>query len=211
MDFVEEDMTVEQRALLLQVYTIERQDNQTSVIVAFAIVAAALTYLVASTAFLVGHCSNSGCNGVPQWVQLSSPLIPLALLSFLVLNLVATIMRAKHVKKLEELLELQTKDGILLPSFHRDSSDIYEPKSRGVLRFIYPPLTFTTYTSVFLIAIVFTYVALKPGAWPWYKLVISVIYLGVFLLQLFGVVLALFHPRFKTEFIHDGAKLSPKT
>jgi hypothetical protein len=223
------DLGPEERALLLQVYTIERQDNQTSQTVAFAIIAAALTYVVASAAFFVGHCNSVNCGNVPPAVQLASPLIPLALLSFLVLSVVATILRAKHVRKLEELLGLEVGIGIVLPSFHRDSSDIYELKSyrltahmhdlrhirsrkfhlrqalvhRDALQLIYVPLTLTTYVPMVLIALGYTIAVLIPGSWTWDKWFALIVYLFVLAMQIAGMLLPLFHPRFKTDFAVD--------
>jgi hypothetical protein len=227
MDFMK-DITPEQRTLLTQVYTIERQDNQTSQIVAFAIVAAALTYIVASAAFFLGHCSSVGCNTIPPTVQLAGPLIPLALLSFLTLSVAATIMRAKHVRKLEELLGLRINADIVIPSFHRDSSDIYEVKPdrlkphlhllrmssrkihprralvhRDTLQFIYVPLTLTTYIPTFLVALGYTIAVLWPGAWTWYKWLALIVYLLILVMQVAGLLLPLVHPRFKTEFAVD--------
>lgn len=228
MDFVK-NITPEQRMLLVQVYTIERQDNQTSQIVAFAIVGAALTYVVASAAFFLGHCSSVGCNAIPPTVQLAGPLIPLALLSFLTLSVAATIMRAKHVRKLEELLGLRINADIVIPSFHRDSSDIYEVKPdrlmphllnlrrmsfrkmhplralvhRDALQFIYVPLTLTTYMPTFLIALGYTIAVLWPGSWTWDKWLALVVYLLVLAMQATGLLLPLRHPRFKTEFALD--------
>lgn len=88
-------LTGDQRAQLLQVYTIERQDNQTSAIVAFALLAAGLTYMVASSAFFLSRCDHTGCRGLPDEVQLLSPLVLYGLLSFLVLNVAATIYARK--------------------------------------------------------------------------------------------------------------------
>src|SRR5258708_9406253 len=106
-------LTEFQRTQLLQVYTIERQDNQTSQIVAFAILAAALTYMIASAAFFIGRCDHKGCHGVPVSIQLVSPLILYGLLSFLVLGTASTIMRAKHVRTLEEALEISDPHHLL--------------------------------------------------------------------------------------------------
>jgi hypothetical protein len=222
--FINEDLTPEQRALLLQVYTIERQDNQTSQTVAFAILAAALTYVVASAAFFISHCNSIACTGVSPLVQLASPLIPLALLSFLVLSVAATLMRAKHVRKLEELLGLEAETGVVFPSFHRDSATIYEPHfdrlirelkkpgqagdrksliKRYVPQVIYMPLTITTYVPMLLIALGYTIAVLHPGAWTWDKWVAFIVYLLILTAQVAGIILPLGHARFKTDFEVD--------
>jgi hypothetical protein len=204
MEFVEE-LTQEQRAQLVQLYAIERQDNQTSAIIAFAIVAAALTYIVASSAFFFSHCNKITCTGIPSWVQPISPLVPLALLSFLLLNLAGTLMRGKHLRKLEELLAIKTNDGIALPSFHRDSSEIYELKGRrSLLQVIYVPLTLTTYIPTYLIAIGFTIAVLIPGAWTWDKQLAIGVYSLILAWQVGGVLLPLFHSRFKRKFVSNS-------
>lgn len=203
MDFVEK-LTKEQRAQLLQIYTIERQDNQTAQVVAFAIIAAALTYVVASTAFLLGHCSSAGCKGLPPLVQLVSPLILLALLSFLVISVSATVMRAKHLRKLEELLGLEVSTGVVLPSVHRDSSDIWEVKFRpSMLQFTYVPLTLTTYIPMFLVALGYIVAVLTPGSWTWNKWLVAAAYAGVVAVQVAGLALPIFHSRFKTKYNLD--------
>lgn len=198
------DLTREQRAQLLQVYTIERQDNQTSAIVAFAILAAGLTYMVASSAFFLSRCDRTGCRGLPDEVQLLSPLVLYGLLSFLVLNVAATIMRAKHIRKLEQMLEIRVGPDIALPSFHRDSSDIYEVKfKRSLLQLVYAPVTFFTYVPILVIITVFTIGVLIPGAWTWDKKLILIVYLFITALQIGGMLLPLFHPRFKEAFVSD--------
>lgn len=219
-------MTPDQRSLLLQVYATERQENQSSQIVGFTIVTAALTYVIASSAFFLGHCNSVTCGKLPPLVQLASPAILLALLSFLVLSVAATIMRAKHVRLLEELLSLQVSARIAIPSFHRDSSDIYEPKlgrlaldfqnfrptnlrqvhlgriltHRDVLQFIYVPLTLMTYLPTFLIALGYTIAVLLPGPWEWYKGLAMAVYSLALMLQAAGILFPVFHPRFKKDF-----------
>jgi hypothetical protein len=199
-----QNLTADQRAQLLQVYTIERQDNQTSAIVAFAILAAGLTYMVASSAFFLSRCDRAGCRGLPDEVQLLSPLVLYGLISFLVLNVAATIMRAKHIRKLEQMLEIRVSPAIWLPSFHRDSSDIYEVKFKlNWLQCIYAPVTFFTYVPVLVIITFFTIGVLIPGAWTWDKKLILIVYLIITALQVGGMLLPLFHPRFKEAFVSD--------
>jgi hypothetical protein len=222
-------LTAEQRDELLQIYAIERQDNQNSQTVDFAIIAAALTYVIASAAFLLGHCNKAGCGKVPPAVQLASPVILIALLSFLVLSVAATIMRAKHLRCIEELLGFEAAEGIFLPSFHRDSSDIYEAKidrlaknlrninraklrqvgfrrvlaHRDALQLIYVPLTLIAYVSTLLIALGYTIGVLLPGPWAWSKVIVMAIYLMALLLQAAGILVPSLHPRFKTDFEVD--------
>jgi hypothetical protein len=203
-------LTEEQRTQLLQIYTIERQDNQTSALVAFAILAAALTYMVASSAFFLSRCNRAGCRGLPDAVQLLSPLVLYGLLSFLVLGTAATIMRAKHVRKLEELLEIRVGHNTVLPSFHRDSSDIYEVKFKvNWLQCIYAPLTFATYVPALIIISCFTVAILIPGAWTWDKKLVLIAYFAIAALQVSGMLLPLFHPRFKRAFISESSSAAP--
>jgi hypothetical protein len=225
IDFTRE-MPTNQRSLLLQVYAIERQENQSSQIVGFTIVTAALTYIVASSAFLLGHCNSRTCGKLPPLVQIASPAVLLALLSFLVLSVAATIMRAKHIRRLEELLNLEIGERANIPSFHRDSTDIYELKvdqlkddlrrfrltsprnmhvgrvlmHRDVLQVIYVPLTLMAYLPTFLIALGYTVAVLLPGPWAWDKQLAMTVYSMVLLLQAAGILFPVFHPRFKTDF-----------
>jgi hypothetical protein len=223
------ELTAAQRSELLQLYAIERQDNQNSQTVDFAIIAAALTYVIASAAFLLGHCSHTGCGDLPPLVQLGSPVILIALLSFLVLSVAATLMRAKHLRCIEMLLGFEVAPGVILPSFHRDSSDIYEAKMdrvlqhvhraviappnrpnirqfmahRDTLQLVYVPLTLLAYVSTLLIAVGYTIGVLLPGPWAWSKIITMIIYLLALLVQAAGIVTPLLHPRFKTVFEVD--------
>jgi hypothetical protein len=228
IDFVR-DLTAEQREMLLQLYTIERQDNQNSQTVDFAIIAAALTYIIASSAFLLGHCNSARCDTIPPVVQLASPVILIALLSFLTLSVAATIMRAKHLRYIEALLGLEAEAGVILPSFHRDSSDIYEVKidrllenfhrmrraklhranlsrilsHRDFLQLIYVPLTLAAYVSTLLIALGYTIGVMLPGTWTWDKTAAMTTYAIILLLQAAGILAPLMHPRFRTSFEVD--------
>jgi hypothetical protein len=228
IDFVR-DLTAGQREMLLQLYTIERQDNQNSQTVDFAIIAAALTYVIASSAFLLGHCNSTTCGTIPPVVQLASPVILIALLSFLTLSVAATIMRAKHLRYIEELLGLEAEAGVILPSFQRDSSDIYEVKidrllknfhrmrraklhqanlsrilsHRDFLQLIYVPLTLVAYVSTLLIALGYTIGVMLPGPWTWDKTAAMTTYILILLLQAAGILAPLMHPRFRTSFEVD--------
>jgi len=96
-------MNEEGRKDLLQIYTVERQDLGNGQIVTFAIIAAALTYFVASAGFLIGHYTRTGYKNVPTVILLGSPLVTVALLSSLVVTVSTNVMRVKHLRKLEEL------------------------------------------------------------------------------------------------------------
>jgi hypothetical protein len=49
----------------------------------------------------------------------------------------------------------------------------------------------------------FTVAVLIPGAWTWDKRLMLIVYLAITVLQVVGIVLPLFHPRFKDVFISD--------
>ena len=196
-EFVKKDLTSEQRSHLLQVYAVERQDRQNSQIVVFAIVAAALTYFVASAGFLTGHYSNGSYNGVPSLVLLGSPLVPLALVSTLVVTFSADMMRAKHLKELETLLGLKVDESVR-PSSIRDSSDIWEIKFHRNWFQVYPVLLVVTDSSIFIIALAYIFAVIIPGSsWPWYKIIVLIFYCLIILIQAAGLLVAAFHPRFK--------------
>lgn len=113
-------------------------------------------------------------------------------------------MRAKHIRKLEQILEIRVGADIPLPSFHRDSSDIYEVKfKRSLLQLVYAPVTFFTYVPILVVITAFTIGVLIPGAWTWDKKLILIVYLLITALQVGGMLLPLFHPRFKEAFVSD--------
>jgi hypothetical protein len=199
-------MEGEDRArLLLGVYTIERESDQNSAVVTFAIIAAALTYVVASTAFLVGRYTSRGYKGIPSAVLLASPLVIVALLSSLVLTVSANGLRGKHLKELERLLQVTVKgeggETILFPSSVRDASFIWEFRRRLSLPLrIFEVLTVATYFPIILLALGYTSAALIPGPWPWFKSVVFVIYCFVIATQATGLLIASRHPRFRKDF-----------
>lgn len=201
-EFVREDFTPEQRSQLLQVYAVERQDSQNSQIVVFAIVAAALTYFVASAGFLMGHYSNGSYKGVPSLALLGSPLVPLALVSILVVTFCADMMRAKHLKELEELLGLKVNKSVL-PSGIRDSSDIWGIKFHRSWFGVYPVLVAITDSSIFIISLAYIFAVVIPGPWPWYKIAVFILYCLIIVIQVAGLLVAVFHPRFKPTSITE--------
>src|ERR1022692_2799456 len=144
----------DRRQLLLEVYGIERQSDQNSSVVVFAIIAAALTYVVASAGFLLGHYTSAGYTNIPSVVLLLSPLVIVALLSSLVLTVSANAIRGKHLKELEKQVkvevEVEVGKNVSFPSSIRDASDIWEIKrSLSWLR-VYAILTLTTYLPLFV-------------------------------------------------------------
>ncbi len=194
----------DQRQLLLEVYGIERQSDQNSTVVVFAIIAAALTYVVASAGFLLGHYTSAGYTNIPSVVLLLSPLVIVALLSSLVLTVSANAIRGKHLKELEKQVNVEVKaEGgkkISFPSSIRDTSDIWEIKrSLSWLR-VYAVLTLTTYIPLFVLALAYTFAVLIPGPWSGYKRAAFVFYSFVIAAQAAGLLVASFHPRFKKDY-----------
>lgn len=202
-EFLGQALTPEQRSQLLQVYTTERQDGQNNQIVVFAIIAAALTYFVASAGFLMGHYSGGSYKGVPSLVLLGSPLVPLALVSILVLTFSVNMMRTKHLKELERLLALKVGKGVL-PSSVRDTNDVWDIKPHFGWLAVYPVLVATADIPIFIITLAYVLAVMLPGSsWPSYKIIIFGFYCLVIAIQAVGLLVAGFHPRFKTKFVHE--------
>jgi hypothetical protein len=194
-------MNEDDRKNLLQIYTIERQDLGSSQITTFAIIAAALTYFVASAGFLIGHYTKSGYKNIPTAVLLGSPLVTAALLSSLVVTVSTNVMRVKHLRKLEDLLGQTVAEDIILPSSIRDFGDIWDIRTpRSWLR-VYSALSLATYIPIFLVSLGYIFAVLVPGAWSWYKGLVFSIYCLVAIMQVAGLLVASWHPRFKTDFV----------
>jgi hypothetical protein len=193
-----------QRELLLEVYGIERQNDQNSSVVVFAIIAAALTYVVASAGFLLGHYTSAGYTNIPSVVLLLSPLVIVALLSSLVLTVSANAIRGKHLKELEKQVNVEvTVEGdkkISFPSSIRDASDIWEIKLGWSWLRVYTILTVTTYVPLFVLALAYTFAVLIPGPWSGYKKAAFIFYSFVIAAQAAGLLVASFHPRFKKNY-----------
>src|ERR1022692_4809826 len=196
----------DRRQLLLEVYGIERQSDQNSSVVVFAIIAAALTYVVASAGFLLGHYTSAGYTNIPSVVLLLSPLVIVALLSSLVLTVSANAIRGKHLKELEKQVkvevevEVEVGKNVSFPSSIRDASDIWEIKrSLSWLR-VYAILTLTTYLPLFVLAWAYIFAVLIPGPWSGYKKAAFIFYSFVIAAQAAGLLVASFHPRFKKDY-----------
>jgi hypothetical protein len=126
----------EDRSFLFSVYAAERQDNQNALVIAFAIAAAGITYVTLGVAYINDHCSGKSCSfkgGKPDLILLIAPVIPLALASFMALNLAATRLRSVHLQRLEHALQVSLSEvhsSPAEPSFHTDAGLIYRPMDR---------------------------------------------------------------------------------
>lgn len=201
MSEAQAEIPEKQRAELFQIYTIERQDIGNGQLAVLAIIAAALTYIVASAGFLIGHYTSAGYKDVPSAVLLGSPLVTLALLSSLVVTVSTNAMRVKHLNKLEELLRREVATSICLPSCIKDCGDIWEIRFKPTWLRVYTALSLATYIPIFLLALGYTFAILIPGPWPPYKKVVFAIYCLAILIQAAGVLVASLHKRFKNSFI----------
>jgi hypothetical protein len=210
------------REQLNSVYFAERQDDQNSGVIAFAIVAAALTYAVAVGGFLLGRLDPAGFRGVPPIIQMLLPIVPMALISYLALNLAGTLVRSIHLKDLESVLgveltpsppaaptdppqessseheklrpESHGSDTILEPSFRTDVTDIYELKLRSFPSVIYAICTMGTYLPIALTMAGFTILVLTPGVWTWNKVIVAQAYLLFGLAVIVGLALPALGP-----------------
>lgn len=194
-------MTEEHRKDLLQIYTIERQDLANGQIVTFAIIAASLTYFVASAGFLIGRYTSIGYENVPSMVLLGSPLVTVALLSSLVVTVSTNVMRVKHLRKLEELLWWTVSEDIVLPSAVTDFGDVWDIRTSPSWLRVYSALSVATLIPIFLVALGYTFAVLIPGPWPWYKGLVFSIYCLAAVMQVTGMLVASKHQRFNTKFI----------
>jgi hypothetical protein len=194
-------MDTEQRAELFQIYVMERQDIANGQIVVFAIIAAALTYIVASAGFLIAHYTDGIYKDVPSVILLGSPLVTLALLSSLVVTVSTNAMRVKHLKKLEALLSKTVATNISLPSAISDFADIWEIRRKLSFLRVYTVLSLATYLPIFAVSLGYIFAVLIPGPWPAYKKAVFALYCFALAMQVMGILVASLHKRFRTDFI----------
>ncbi len=210
------DISSELRDQLNSTYATERQDDQSSATIAFAIVAAALTYAVAVGAFLVGKQTNDGFKDVPTAVQLLIPVVPLALAAYLALNLAGALVRSVHIKSLERILAVDyhltsdvgknKKKVFTTPSFRSDMTDVVELRWTRPIASIYALCSLFTYIPIVLMLAGFTLITLLPGPWTGYKITAGVAY-GVGIL-IVGICLLL--PAIVTEKLRTKTPSSRK-
>ena len=190
------------REQLNSTYATERGDDQSSAAVAFAIVAAALTYVVAVGAFLVGKQGSTGFENIPPSVQMLIPIVPLALTAYLALNLAGTIVRSIHIKRLERILEIDFKVSqansqaftFSTPTFRTDVADVFEFRWTRPLAALYAICSIATYVPIALSLIVFTVLIFIPGPWTWNKVLISALYAFAVAAVVVGLLLPSFVP-----------------
>lgn len=193
-------MDAEKRQRLLTVYATERQDNQTSLVVAFTIVAAALTYLTVAFSFLSSHCFASGCKeAVRPWMQLAAPAPLVALTGYFVLNTAGTIRRSQLILDLEdELREPVGSKGRKAPRTQRSAALVYGLKVRHPYAWMYSICTLATYGTVVGGVGAFTCFALWPAQWTWNKWLVSALYAVAFLCECGGLLIAVLYRGFAT-------------
>jgi hypothetical protein len=217
------DMATENTDQLLSVYEVERQDDQNAGTIAFAIVAAGLTYVVAGLAYLYSNCTNQdeinnihgGCTAltVPLWIQLSAPAITAALVGFLGLNLAATRMRSVHLQRLEAALicALRPVYDDKTPLFHTDAGLVWRPDAKldgwdeddDRIHLVFTVITIFTYTIVNIVMVAFTWLVLLPGSWTvrwgWLKWPFALLYGAVAVFEVASFMWPLRHKRFRSE------------
>ena len=114
----------------LQIYTVERQDQQTQATVQFAAVGAGLAYAVLAASKLADSCVGKTCRApMPDLLLLAIPLPLFALCGYLVLSASSSLQRAKYLTALEE--ELQDKidqpERVRVPTGFRRSEVVWDP------------------------------------------------------------------------------------
>ena len=190
---------------LLAIYTAERQDDQNSLTVAFAIATAGITYVTIGAAYLNDHCGSKGCSGgVPGWTPLLAPLIPIALFGFLTLNLAASRMRSVHLQRLEYALQIPLiKDQELptAPSFHTDAGLVYRAMDNmdrpWFTRILFIGVTFITYPIIYGALLGFTFVALRDASASTLKTTAIYVYAVITVIEGLAILMCLMGERFK--------------
>jgi hypothetical protein len=172
----EADMTnPDHVARLLLAYQVDRQDDQVALQVAFGIVAAALGYMGLVAAYLLDHPDASP---ITRYV---APSIAVALAGFLVLNVSATRIRSVALQRLEDKLALRldsSDNAPLSPHLHSEYGLVYRPDYKGPqkVRHIFALVTIISYTPILLAVAGFTILALAPGAWDTWKILVAIVY-----------------------------------
>ncbi|MDQ2838106.1 MAG: hypothetical protein M3Y89_11940 [Actinomycetota bacterium] len=189
-----------ERSELLAIYAVERQDNQTSVVVAFTIVAAALTYLTVGFSFLSSHCYAHGCDhAVRPWVQLVAPAPLVALAGYFVLNTAGTVRRSQLILDLESVLMRSLGGGHgKAPRTQHSAELVYGFKLKHRYAWAYSICTLATYGIVFGSIVAFTWAALRPGHWTWDKWSVFAIYVVILASEGIGLVIPVVNSRFAT-------------
>jgi hypothetical protein len=195
------------RQRLMATYQTERQDDQSAIQAAFAIIATALTYVLVVAAYLLDHCGENGkCDaGAPAPLRYLSPVVPVAFAGFLVLNVSATRMRSVAIQRLEEVLALTlpVRTGGKAPHLHTDSGLVYRPDHRtrsqkgGWIKYIYSFITAASYLAIYSLLLSFTWLALYWGPWDWPKLTVMAVYVITELILVAGLIASLFSRPFK--------------
>lgn len=202
-----EDSNPDHRQRLMATYQIDRQDDQVALQVAFAIVAAALTYILVVAAYLLDHCGKSGkCDAeAPAVLRYLSPAVTVAFVGFLVLNVSATRMRSVALQHLEKVLALKLSVSMdkMAPHLHTDYGLVYRPdyKKQGIkgewVKHIYAAVTMIAYGAIYVILFGFTWLALYWGPRNCLKTTVIIGYAVIEAVLLAGLVVSLFNPLFK--------------
>jgi hypothetical protein len=184
---------------LFSLYAVERQDDQSALVVAFAITTAGITYVIAAAAYLSEHCDRMRCT-VPLPMQLAAPAIPLALFGFLVLNVAATRIRSVHLQRLETTLKIKLPSGRETPQFHTEAGMVYRPDNltaKPRIRLVFAAVTFISYGVVAMILVGFTWAVLLPGPWGATKTTTATAYALLESIEILGFVAPLWHRSFR--------------
>lgn len=196
---------------LLSSYTIERHDDTSALVLAFTMVTAGFTYVIATTLYVNKNCHASGCSNF-SWVQLVAPAIPVAVLGFLVLTTATTRMRSVHLQEIEaELQKLQSNDddGIFrAPEFHTAAGVVWRPDGLWAKRFkdfahlIFSIVNVVVYSIIFVVMIGFVISVLWEGPWTGGKVAAAYIYGTILFVEILGFWVALSDSRFKIGRAH---------
>jgi len=195
----------ERREHLLAVYATERQDDQNSLTIAFAIATAGITYVTIGSAYLNDHCGSRGCSGgIPGWTPLLAPLIPMALFGFLTLNVAATRMRSVHLQRLEKALAiplLRDQELPTAPSFHTDAGLVYRAMDNmdrpWFTRILFIGVSLITYPIVYGTLLGFSFIALHDAPASTMKTIFIYAYAIITVIEGSALLMCLIGERFK--------------
>lgn len=216
-----EPPTAEEQSLLLSLYAIERQHDQTVLNAQLAIIGLLITYVTASLAvvatdFLPGWAGE-------HWSFALLPILPTLLFCYLVLFLSDALLRREYMNSIEGSIRLagtwvktdwevqkDTKYSVIVPSWGEISKNVWEPKPAlrnwplmllQLCLFACPPLLLVTLIGVAISRL--------PGVWmPGVVLVlyavpvVAIVRAGVNMLQVGGKLPINLHER------DDMARLS---
>jgi hypothetical protein len=205
-------MTPEERAELLSVYTTERQDDHSALLLGFTMATAAFTYMIAAIVYVYNlyynnrcaspHPTSPLCDKLPL-IQFVAPVIPVAVVGYLALNTAAARMRSVHLQHLEAALRkpLPNDKQFCVPQFHTDAGVVWRPDSpwrrnRGA-HAVFTFISIVVYGLINGGVLLFTWFVLAVGRPTGQKVLVRILYGIVEGIEMLGFLLPLRLKRFR--------------